>query len=125
VITQAPPPPPGPRGAAHALSIPELLESEFVGREPRRETLLSCSGDLRTTMIQLNDPSPDRLYAESEVGYYVRGEGTITMDGTDTRVGTNDFVSVPRGTQHALARRGNRPLVLLAVLSGAPCEEAK
>jgi mannose-6-phosphate isomerase-like protein (cupin superfamily) len=126
VITEAPPPPPGPRGAPLTLSIPDLLDEEFVGREPGRETLLSCSGDLRTTMVQLNEPQPDRLYAESEIAYYVLGgEGTVTMDGTGRSIQTNDFVSVPRGTLHALARRGNRPLVLLATLSGVPCEQAR
>lgn len=126
VIKEAPPPPPGPRGTPQALSIPELLDQEFVGREPRHETLLSCSGNLRMTMVQLNEPQPDRLYAESEVTYYVLGgEGTVTMDGMETLLETNDFVSVPRGTRHAVVRRGSRPLVLLATLSGAPCEQAK
>jgi hypothetical protein len=126
VFKEAPRPPAGPRGDVRSLLIPELLEKEFVGREPRRETLLSCSGELRATMLQINQPLPDRLYDAADVAYYVLGgEGTITMDGRDTQIRTNGFVSVPRGTVHAFNRRGNRPLVLLAVLGGEPCEEAR
>jgi mannose-6-phosphate isomerase-like protein (cupin superfamily) len=40
-------------------------------------------------------------------------------------VATNAFLSVPRGSSHAFERRGGRPLVLLAVLGGEPCETAK
>jgi mannose-6-phosphate isomerase-like protein (cupin superfamily) len=122
----AAPPVTGPIGQPQTLSIVDLLEQEFVGRQPRRETLLSCSGDLRTTMIQLNDPQPERLYDNSEATYYVlAGEGTLRLDGRETKLQTNGFVSVPRGALHSFVRSGNRPFVLLATLSGTPCEEAK
>ena len=131
-----PPPPPapapepatqvGPKGQVQTISIPDWLEKEFVGREPRRETILSCSGNERTTMLQLNDPMPQRLYDAADVVYYVvAGEGTVTVDGKASRIPTSAFVSVPRGTPHSFERRGNRPLMLLAVLGGEPCERAK
>jgi hypothetical protein len=116
----------GPAGQPHTLSIVDLLEKEFIGRQPRRESLLACSGRLRTTMIQLNDPQPERLYADEEATYYVlAGEGTLRLNGRETRLETNGFVSVPRGTTHSFARRGNRPFVLLATLSGEPCEQPR
>jgi hypothetical protein len=119
-------PPVGPAGDPLALPIPELLEKDFVGNQPRRETLLSCSGNTRTTMIQLNMPLPARLYDTADAAYYViGGEGTVTMAGREMKLQTNAFVSVPRGTPHSFARAGRRPLILLAVLSGAPCEEAR
>ena len=52
-------------------------------------------------------------------------EGSVTLDGRNSRVATNAFVSVPRGTAHTFEKRGNRPLMLLAVLGGEPCERAK
>ena len=132
VVTAAPPDAPkpevgeGPRGEPLTLGVVDILEKDFVGRQPRRETLLSCSGDLRTSMIQLNEPLPPRLYDNADAAYYVLGgEGTIQINGRDTRLSTNGFASVPRGTTHAFSRRGSRALVLLAVLSGAPCEQAK
>jgi hypothetical protein len=127
----ATPPPPeappiGPAGQPRALDIPALLEKEFIGSQPRRETLLSCSGNTRTTMIQLNAPLPERLYDTADAAYYVvGGEGAASIGGTERKLATNAFVSVPRGTLHSFTRSGRRPLILLAVLSGAPCEEPR
>ena len=121
-----PPAPVGPTGAPQTVSVPEVLEKNFVGTQPRRETLLACSGNTRTMMIQLNMPMPDRLYETADAAYYViGGEGAVRIAGRETKVGTNGFVSVPRGTAHAFVRSGRRPLILFAVLSGEPCEEAK
>lgn len=117
---------PGPIADPEILSIVRVLEQEFIGRAPRQESLLSCSGTLRATMIQLNEPLPERLYDTADAVYYVvGGQGTILIEGQETRLETNDFASVPRGTLHAFERRGSRPLVLLALLGGAPCEAAR
>jgi hypothetical protein len=141
VVAAAPPPPAqaeepiappvaaaavGPTGMPQAISVPDLLERNFVGTQPRRETMLACSGNTRTTMIQLNMPLPDRLYASADAAYYViGGEGSVRIAGRETKLATNGFVSVPRGTAHSFTRTGRRPLILFAVLSGEPCEEAK
>jgi mannose-6-phosphate isomerase-like protein (cupin superfamily) len=144
-LNPAPPPPPapepppqptpapisaeqkvGPKGQPVTINIPDWLEKEYVGRDPRRETLLSCSGNERTTMIQLNEPMPERLYEDADIVYYVvAGEGTVTINGRSSRVPTSSFISVPRGTPHSFERRGTRTLMLLAVLGGEPCERAK
>jgi mannose-6-phosphate isomerase-like protein (cupin superfamily) len=116
----------GPTGQPQSVSVVELLEKDFVGRNPRRESLLSCSGTTRTTMLQINEPLPERMYADADVVYYVLGgEGSMRLNGKDSRIATNGFLSVPRGASHSFERRGNRPLVLLAVLGGEPCETAK
>ena len=125
-VATPPEPTVGPKGQPQMVSIPDWLEKEFVGREPRRETILACSGNARTTMIQLNEPMPQRLYEDADIVYYVvGGEGNVTIDGKASRIPTNSFVSVPRGTAHSFERRGNRPLMLLAVLGGEPCESAR
>ena len=116
----------GPKGQPQNITIPDWLDKEFVGREPRRETVLSCSGNARATMVQLNEPLPQRLYEDADIVYYViAGEGTVTLDGRSSRIPTNAFISVPRGTPHSFERRGTRPLMLLAVLGGEPCERPK
>jgi hypothetical protein len=116
----------GPKGEMQVIGIEGLLEKEFIGKEPRRESLLSCSGSERAMMIQLNGPMPQRLYENGDAVYYVLGgDGTATIDGRKSSIKTNDFVSVPRGTAHSLDRTGKRALVVLAVLSGEPCERAK
>jgi mannose-6-phosphate isomerase-like protein (cupin superfamily) len=120
----APPPAAvGPAGQPKTLSIVSLVEKEFIGRQPRRETRLGCTGNARATMIQLNEPQPERLYESAESMYYVvAGEGTIRLNGRETPIVNGSFAIVPRGTSHGFVRRGNRPLILIAVLSGEPCE---
>jgi mannose-6-phosphate isomerase-like protein (cupin superfamily) len=124
----APPPPPaGPAGEPRTLSIVDLIERELIANnQPRRDTLVSCSGNTRSTLVQLNQDQPERLYDTAEVTYYVvAGEGAVRMNGRDTALGAGSYVSVPRGTAHGLVRRGRRPLIMLATVSGTPCEEAR
>jgi mannose-6-phosphate isomerase-like protein (cupin superfamily) len=124
--TEAPPARVGPTGQPQTIAIPDWLDKEFVGRDPRRETILACSGNERTTILQLNEPMPQRLYEEADVVYYVLGgEGNVALDGKSSRIATNAFISVPRGTAHSFEKRGSRPLMLLAVLGGEPCERPK
>jgi len=124
----APPAPPvGPSGQPRTLSIVELIERELISsNQPRRDTIVSCSGNTRSTLIQLNQDQPQRLYDTADVTYYVvAGEGAVRMNGPDIALAAGSFVSVPRGTAHALVRRGRRPLIALATVSGTPCEEAR
>jgi hypothetical protein len=115
--------PQGPRGEPKLQSILDLLEKEFIGRQPRKETLLGCSVNLRSTMIQLNEQQPERLYENAESAYYVLGgEGTIRLNGRESPLVTGSFALIPRGTAHAFIRKGKRPLILLSVLSGEACE---
>ena len=116
----------GPKGQPVTHAIGDLLEKEFVGKQPRRETLLSCSGNERAAMIQLNEAMPERLYENADAIYYVLGgEGTLMLNGKEMKLGLNGFASVPRGTSHSFSKRGTRLLVLLSVLSGEPCEEPR
>jgi carboxypeptidase family protein/cupin domain len=129
-----PPPPPapaapavGPAGEPRALSIVGLIEKELIpGNQPRRDSLVACSGNMRTTLVQLNQDQADRLYDTAEVTYYViAGEGSVRVEGRDTPLNAGTFVSVPRGTGHSIARRGRRPLIMLSTLSGTECEEPR
>jgi len=125
----APPPAPaksGPAGQPLQVSVPRVLEGDFVGKNPRRESVLSCSGNTRTTMLQINQPMPERMYAEADVVYYViGGEGTMRLDGKESKLALNDFISIPRGGSHSFERRGNRTLILLSVLGGEACDAPK
>ena len=126
----APPPPKatvGPAGQPQAISIVDLVERESIGgNQPRRETLVSCSGNTRTTLVQLNQDQAERLYDAAEVSYYiVAGEGAVRLGGRDTALAAGGFVSLPRGTAHTIVRRGRRPLIVVATLSGEPCEQPR
>jgi mannose-6-phosphate isomerase-like protein (cupin superfamily) len=125
---EAPPPAAlGPAGEPRALSVIDLVERELIsGNQPRKETLLACSGNTRSLLVQLNQPQAQRVYDGAESLYYVvAGEGDIMMDGRNVQLQAGAYVSVPRGTPHSVTRRGRRPLILLAVLSGEPCEQAR
>jgi hypothetical protein len=126
----APPPPAaavGPAGQAQILSVVDLVERDLIGNNvPRKDTLVACSGNTRTMLVQLNEPQAQRVYEGAESLYYVvAGEGAIAAGGRDIPLQAGVYASLPRGTTHALTRKGRRPLILLAVLSGEPCEQAK
>jgi mannose-6-phosphate isomerase-like protein (cupin superfamily) len=115
-------PPVGPAGEPKQTSILTLLEREIIRREPRKETALGCSGNARSTMIQINEQQPERLYENAEAIYYViGGDGTVRLNGRESPISTSDYIQVPRGTSHAFVRKGKRPLIILAFLSGEPC----
>jgi quercetin dioxygenase-like cupin family protein len=108
------------------LSIVDLAERQLSGNQPRRETLVSCSGNTRTMLVVLNQDQADRRYEGAEIEYYVvAGQGAVRLDGRDTPLAAGSYVSIPRNTGHGVVRRGNRPLILLSILSGEPCEQAK
>jgi hypothetical protein len=117
----------GPGGQPQVLSVVDLVERELIpGNVPRKDALVACSGNTRTMLVQLNEPQAQRVYAGAEALYYVvAGEGAMAIDGRDVPLQAGVYASLPRGTTHALTRKGRRPLILLAVLSGEPCEAAK
>ena len=109
------------------MSIVELVERDLIRTtEPRRETLLACSTNTRTTLVQMNQDQQERLYDAAEVSYYVvAGEGIVRMAGRDTGIAAGSLVALPRGTAHGMLRRGKRPLILLVTISGSPCEQRR
>lgn len=124
----APPAAPiGPTGEPQALSLYDLAEKELATKQPRREILISCSGNTRSTMVLLvSQDQPQRLYEKAEVSYYVLGgQGNIRVANADHMLAAGGYVAVPRGVPFAIMRRGRNPLSLLSVLSGEPCEQAK
>jgi mannose-6-phosphate isomerase-like protein (cupin superfamily) len=116
----------GPPGSPLVLSIVDLAEKQLAGNQPRRETLVSCSGNTRTTLVVLNQDQAERLYQGAETEYYVvAGQGAVRLNGRETALSAGTYVSIPRNTSHSVLRRGNRALVVLSVLSGEPCEQPK
>ncbi len=107
-------------------SLYDLAEKELRARQPRPQILVACSGNTRSTLVFLTAEQPQRNYEDAEVSYYVLGgEATFRVGGKDTSLAAGGYVAIPRATPFSISRRGNRPLSLLSVLSGAPCEEAR
>ena len=116
----------GPPGMPQVVSIVDLAEKQLSGIQPRRETLVACSGNTRTTLIVMNQDQAERLYDGAETEYYVvAGQGAVKLNGRETALSAGSYVSVPRNTSHGIVRRGNRALIVLSVLAGEPCEQAK
>ncbi len=116
----------GPTGSPQALSLYDLAERELRAKQPRREILVSCSANTRTTVVLLDQDQSQRIYEGSEVGYYVLGgQANFRVAAKDNVLAAGGYVSVPRGTPFSIARRGKGPVSLLFVLNGEPCETAR
>jgi mannose-6-phosphate isomerase-like protein (cupin superfamily) len=133
-VTPAPPPaPPAPVTAAPPttratppliVSIPNFLEKNFIGRDPLKESVLGCTSSSLTRLLQVRDPvAPHAHSAMDEVLYVVAGEGEIRVGDQTKAIDPASLTIVPRGVQHAISRRGKNPLIMLSLLTGAPCPE--
>jgi len=114
-------PPPGSQPPTF-VSIPDVFESNPIGREASRTSIVGCAGVTTTTLIQLRDPLTEHVHDDAdEAIYVVAGAGIQRIAGRDVTLTAGTFAMVPRGTAHAITREGSRVLVLLSVLSGPPC----
>ena len=118
----APPVLPAP-GSAKSMSLLDFIEKNFIStREPQKENLIGCSGVGQAMLWQVRDPWTGRQHASADgMIYVVAGDGTIRIGDRDHTVTNGSFAVVPRGTSYSFTRRGRNPLIVLAVLSGAPC----
>jgi Carboxypeptidase regulatory-like domain len=135
----APPPPPAPvapavqaststsklppPGAAKTVSLPDYIEKNFISnREPQKENLIGCSGVGQAMLWQIREPWNGRQHDSADgMLYVVGGDGRLKLGEREFTVAAGAFAVVPRGTSYSLSRSGRNPLIVLAVLSGAPC----
>ncbi len=141
-LTAAPPPPPppeppppppaaptrpaaGPSGPPVIVSIPAFLEKNFIGRDPLKESVLACTPDVTTRLLQLHDALASHKHADlDEVLYVVAGDGMVRLQDRQTPIAAGSLTVIPRGVAHEIERRGKNPLILLSTLAGAPCHAA-
>jgi quercetin dioxygenase-like cupin family protein len=112
-----------PAGDARALSIVDFLESNRLnGHDPVRNDQLGCTASAKTSLIQVRDEMPEKAQPDvDEVLYVVAGEGSLRLGNKDVGLQAGELAIVPRGTVRGLTRKGKNPLMLLSVVSGAPC----
>jgi mannose-6-phosphate isomerase-like protein (cupin superfamily) len=116
----------GPVGMPQLKSLYDMAQTEFKASQPRAETLVACSGNLRSTLVILSKEQAQRLYDSAEASYYVLGgEATFHVGGEDKTLEAGGYTAIPRGVPFSIERHGKKQLALLALLSGSPCEEAK
>jgi mannose-6-phosphate isomerase-like protein (cupin superfamily) len=141
-LNRAPPPPepvpapPAPEAAEEApaavavgpsssIAIPTFLEKNYIGRDPLRESILGCTPDAMTRLLQLRDPLASHTHNSlDEILYVVAGEGSMNVGDQRTAVAAGSVTVIPRTLAHTIEPRGRNPLILLSVLAGAPCPPA-
>ena len=132
-----PPPPPAPApapvvsaapklpppGAPKTVSLPDYIEKNFItNREPQKESLVGCSGVGQAMLWQIRDPWNGRQHESADGMFYVvGGDGGLKLGDREFTMSAGAFIVVPRGTSYSLSRKGRNPLIVLAVLAGAPC----
>ena len=116
--TKLPPP-----GTPKSMSLIDFIEQNMISaREPQKESLVGCSGVGQAMVWQIRDPWNGRQHTSADgMIYIVAGDGTLRLGDRDHNVTNGSFAVVPRGTSYGFTRRGRNPLIVLAVLSGAPC----
>jgi len=123
----AAPPPTAPKlpppGTPRTVSLPEFIEKHFIsGREPQKENLVGCSGVGQALLWQVREPWNSRQHESADgMLYVIGGEGRLKLGDREFTVAAGAFAVVPRGTTYSLSRSGRNPLIVLAVLAGAPC----
>jgi hypothetical protein len=112
-----------PPGDPKTMSLLDFIEKNFIsGREPQKEDLIGCSGVGQTMLWQIRDPWTGREHESADATIYVvAGDGTLRLGERDVQITNGSFAVVPRGTTYGFTRRGRNPLIVLAILSGAPC----
>jgi mannose-6-phosphate isomerase-like protein (cupin superfamily) len=129
----APAPPAAPQPVATAgrsmpptnTSITAFLDKNFVGREGLKESVLGCMPDATARLLQLREPMAAHTHDDvDEVLYVVAGEGALSIGERSLALTPGSLSTIPRGTAHALERKGRNPLIVLSTLAGEPCAEA-
>ena len=122
-----PPKPVAPPSTAKALAadLPALTEKEWIGRAPSKTTLLACSDETNSTLIQLNRPLAEHTHPDAdEILYVVGGEGSVRVTTGQQKIQAGMYLFIPRGLAHELTPSGRNPLILMSVRAKEPCQPA-
>jgi hypothetical protein len=134
-----PPPPPPPAkpeppvvsamaasGPSITMSIPDFLDTNLIGREPFKESILACKPLETVRVLQMREAIARHTHDRAdEVVYVVAGEGAVRIGEDATTVRPGSLVVVPHGSTHAFERRGKNPLIVVSTLVGVNCEPPK
>lgn len=124
----APPPapkPPPPVGDPKTVAIPAFLDSNFIGRAARKDSELGCTPSGAATLTQLREPWASHTHdLTDEWLYVVAGEGILLVDAAEQKIQPGSFSLIPRAHRHAIHPQGRNPLIVVSVMSGAPCESS-
>jgi hypothetical protein len=112
-----------PPGAPKTVSLPDYIEKNFInGREPQKQNEIGCSGFEQALLWQVREPWNGRQHETADgMLYVVGGDGRLKLAEREFTVSAGAFIVVPRGTTYSISRSGRNPVIVLAILAGAPC----
>jgi hypothetical protein len=112
-----------PPGLPKTVSLPDYIEKNFInGREPQKQNEIGCSGYEQALLWQVREPWNGRQHESADgMLYVVGGDGRLKLAEREFTVSAGAFIVVPRGTTYSLSRSGRNPVIVLAILAGAPC----
>ena len=131
-----PPPPPAPVGQARAADAEAAAAGhaeDHVAARLHREELhqRARAAEGKPDRLQRRRPGAavadpravERPPARLRRRHALRGRrrGPLKLGEREFTVAAGAFAVVPRGTTYSLSRSGRNPLIVLAVLAGAPC----
>ena len=97
------------------------LVTEHTERPWGGYTVLAEAGDFKVKTIEVHPGqrlSYQRHSRRAEHWFVVRGEGVVTLDGTDIKVRRGNTVNVGLGAAHRIRNTGPDPLVFVEVQHG-------
>jgi mannose-6-phosphate isomerase-like protein (cupin superfamily) len=123
------PPPPTPAtfvAQPSSIDIPAFFEKNYIGNAASKTSSVGCTGTSTATLVQIRDPLAEHTHMDAdEMIYVVAGEGTERLGGRELPLNPGTFSVIPRTMAHSLTRRSRTPLVMLSILTGPPCQNAR
>jgi mannose-6-phosphate isomerase-like protein (cupin superfamily) len=108
-----------------SLSITDFLDTNLIGSEPQKLTMLGCAQGGTARLLQVRDPLSDQRQADGDQMLYVMaGSGVIRIRNQDTKAGPGFFAMIPRSIPYGIRREGRNPIILVSVLAGPACNES-
>jgi len=115
-----------PSGPLVAMSIPDFLDRNFIGRESVKESILACTAQETVRLLQMREGIAPHVHDRvDEIIYVVAGEGALRLGKDTVPLRAASLVVVPHGSGHALEHRGRNPLIVVSALAGAACEPGR
>jgi len=141
MLNAAPPPPPPPAkpapepvaaapippsGPPLAMSIPDFVDKNFIGRDPMKESILACKPQETVRVLQMRDSIATHAHdGVDEIIYVVAGDGAMKIGEEENPLHAGSLVFVPNGNGHSIGRRGKNPLIVISTLVGSSCDSTK
>jgi Carboxypeptidase regulatory-like domain/Cupin domain len=109
---------PEPNATFEALSLPDWIERNLIGRtDPLKETVVGRTPAATASVVQVRDPLKDRGRTDAdEMLYVIAGEGLLRARGREQLLDAGSLVVIPRGVTYSIERRGRNPLIALSIV---------